>query len=289
LEKAVSVRYFQIMRSARQDTPFFQRLVQLHSVPEGERLRQIADVPYWIDKINLNGNVISGRLCRVQSNNLPPQASVDGRLLPLGVRAIGPNTVWQFHGKLGVLAIETTRNGVNLSKLLAYIRSMCDCRGYSYLPVLNDSALEAARSGRIRELAVRVATPRNLHTIAPDQRSMRSGMIELMGNQIATQMEVRYSARAGDPDLQEGWFTRTVNWLRQEKAADRGTISKLQARIVDEEGHAEILDLLDAQLGTRRELELPDDDPDRDTAIRLNNVADIFRSHLASLEQQFSN
>jgi len=164
---------------------------------------------------------------------------------------------------------------------------MCDCRGYAYFPVLDGTALEAARAGRIRELAVRVATPRNLHTIAPDQRSMRQGMVELMGNQIATQMEIRYSVRARDPDIQEGWFTRTVNWLRQEKAADRGTISKLQARVVDEEGHVDILDLLDAQLGARRALDLPDDNPDRDAAIRINNISEIFNSHLASLEHQF--
>ena len=127
---------------------------------------------------------------------------------------------------------------------------------------------------------------------------MRQGMVELMGSQIATQMEIRYSVRTRDPDIQEGWFTRTVNWLRQEKSADRGTISKLQARIVDEEGHADILDLLDAQLGTRRELDLPDDDPDRDAAIRVNNdrdaairvnnIANIFENHLATLEQQFA-
>lgn len=287
MEKAVSVRFFRITRSAQQDTPFFERLVHVHNTLEGQRLRQIADVPYWIDKTNRNENLISGRLCRVQSNNLPPQASEDGRLLPLGVRAIGPNTIWQFHGDLSVLAIETTRNGVNLSKFLAYIRSMCDCRGYAYFPVLDGTALEAARAGRIRELAVRVATPRNLHTIAPDQRSMRQGMVELMGNQIATQMEIRYSVRARDPDIQEGWFTRTVNWLRQEKAADRGTISKLQARVVDEEGHVDILDLLDAQLGARRALDLPDDNPDRDAAIRINNISEIFNSHLASLEHQF--
>jgi hypothetical protein len=287
LEKAVSVRFFRITRSAQQDMPFFARLGQILDKPDSERVRQIAGIPYWIDKTTRNDSVIAGRLCRVQSNNLPPQASEDGKLLPLGVKAIGPNTIWQFHGDLAVLAIETTRNGVSLSKFLAYIRSMCNCKGYAYFPVLDDAALETARNGRIRELAIKVATPRNLHTVAADEQRIRQGMVELMGNQIATQMEIRYSVKARDPDIQAGWFTRTVNWLRQEKAADRGTISKLQARIVNEYGHSDIPDLLDAQLGTRCELDLPDDDPDRDANIRLNNIAEAFTTHFDALDKQF--
>lgn len=287
LEKAISVRFFRIARKARQETPFFDRLLQLHAVPDAERVRVIADIPYWADKTVRNGNMISGRLCRVQSNNLPPQALPDGKLLPLGVRAIGPNTIWQFYGPLSVMAVETTRNGVNLSRFLSYVRNICDCRGYAIFPVLDDTALEAARAGRIRELAVRVATPTNLHTVAADQQRMKRGMVDLMGGQIASRMEIKYSVQAGDPDIQEGRFMQIVNWFRQEKTADRGTISKLQARVVDEEGHADILDLLDAQLGTRRELDLPDDDPDKDAAIRLNNIADIFQSHLPTLEAQF--
>jgi hypothetical protein len=116
---------------------------------------------------------------------------------------------------------------------------------------------------------------------------MRQGMVDLMGAQIATQVEVKFSVRAGDPDIQERWFTRTVNWFRKERSADRGTISKLQARIVDDEGHQDTLNLLDSQLGTRRELDLPDDDPDRSAAIRLANIAEIFNIHLPSLQRQF--
>jgi hypothetical protein len=287
LLKAVSVRFFRIVRKQRQEVPFFERLAQVHGTPQSDRVQEIEEVLYWVDKTLQNGNLISDRLCRLQSNNLPPQALPDGRLLPLGVRAIGPNTVWQFHRDLSVLAIETTRNGVNLSKLLAYVRRICDCRGYGFFPVLDNTVLEAARAGRIRELAVRVATPRNLHTVTADHRRMKAGMVELMTGELSTQIEIKYSVRAGDPDIQEGRFTQLVNWFRGEKAADRGAISKLQARIVDEEGHVDILDLLDAQLGTRRELDLPNDDPDTDAVVRLTNIADIFHSHLPSLEAQF--
>ena len=246
MDRAISVRFFRITRSDRQKTPFFERLLQIQATAEEQRAQQMSDVDFWFDKMTINGNVFSGRFCRVQSTNLPPRVSHARRLEPLGVGEIGPNTIWQFDGTLAVLAIETIKNGLNLQKYLSYVRAMCDCRGYGYLPVLDDTALEVARAGRIRELAVRVATPRNLQAVAADQRQMKQGMVDLMGPRIATQVEVKFSVRARDPDIQEGWFTRTVNWFRQERGADRGTISKLQARVVDEDGHQDVLDLLDS-------------------------------------------
>ena len=199
LDRAISVRFFRIIRSGQQETPFFERLLQIHATAADQRTQQINGIDFWCDKITRNGNIVSGRFCRVQSTNLPPRVSRNRRLEPLGVGEIGPHTIWQFDGTLAVLAIETIRNGLNLSNFLSYVRAMCDCRGYAYLPVLDDTALEAARAGRIRELAVRVATPRNLQTVAAYQRQMKQGMVDLMGPQIATQVEVKFSVRASDP------------------------------------------------------------------------------------------
>jgi hypothetical protein len=287
LDKTVAVRFYRITRSARQEMPFLQRLAEITAIPEGQRIRRVADIDFWIDKMSINTAVASGRLCRTQSNHLPPKALAGGRLEPLGVPAIGLNTVWQFDTSLSVLAIEASRNGVNLSKLLAYIRNICDCQGYGFFPVIDDAALMAAQAGRIRELSVRVATPANLETVAADQRSVKQGMVQLMGPEIATQIEIKFSVKAGEPDIRPDRFQRIVNWFRGEKGADRGTISKLKARVVADDGSANMLDLLDAHLGTHTDLDLPDDDPDRSATIRLANVARVFETHRDILHRQF--
>jgi hypothetical protein len=287
LDKTIAVRFYRISRGQRQEMPFLQRLTEISAVPEGQRLRQIADVDFWLDKMTVNATEASGRLCRIQSNHLPPKALAGGRLEPLGVPAIGLNTIWRFDGVLGVLGIEASRNGVNLSKFLAYVRNICDCRGYAYFPVIDDAALTAAQQGRIRELSVRVATPVNLETVAADQMSVKGGMVQLMGPELATQIEIKFSVRAGEPDIRQDRFQRIVNWFRAEKGADRGTISKLQARVVEDDGSANMLDLLDAHLGTRSDLDLPDDDPDRSATIRLANVAHVFETYRAVLQRQF--
>jgi hypothetical protein len=289
LDKSVTVKFYRVSASAHaQGIPFLQRLVQICGVPEDQRVCQVSDTDFWMDKLTINNTAATGRLCREQTSHLPPRALPGGRLAPLGIRAIGHNSIWQYEADLSVLAIEVTRNGAGISRMFPYIRNICDCRGYAYLPVLNDAALEAAQQGRIRELAVRVATPRNLETITADQRQIKQGMVELMGSQIGSQIEIRYKAGARDPDIQPSRFLRAVRWLRGEKEADRGTISKLEARIVEDDGHYNTLDLLDAHLGVRRDLDLPDDNPDASAAIRFSNMAQAFDQNRAILQRQFA-
>ena len=249
LDKSILVRFFRITASAHtQGVPFSQRFAEIRAVPEAQRVRQILDIDFWMDNIAVNNNVSTGRFCRSQTSYLPPQALPGGRLMPLGVPAIGHNAIWQYEADLSVIAIESTRSGIGLQKLLAYMRNICGCRGYGYLPVVDDTALAAAQHGRIRELAVRVTTPRNLETVAGDQLQIKQGLVELMGSQIATQVEIRFSVTAKDPDIQPARFLRAARWFIGEKQADRGTISKLQARIVEDDGGANTLDLLDAHL-----------------------------------------
>jgi hypothetical protein len=111
LDRAISVRFFRITRSDRQQIPFFERLLQIQATAEDQRTQRISDVDYWFDKITSNGNIISGRFCRVQSTNLPPRVSHTRRLEPLGVGEIGPNTVWQFDGTLAYWRLKPSRTG----------------------------------------------------------------------------------------------------------------------------------------------------------------------------------
>jgi hypothetical protein len=287
LDKSISIRFYRVTGAGHHDVPFLQRLAQINAIPRGQRVHQISDLDFWMDQIVINGTTATGMLGRRQSNHLPPRAMPDGSLLPLGIPSIGHTAIWQYESNISVMAIEVMRNGVGMQKLFSYIRGMCDCRGYTSLPVLDDTALDAAENGRIRELAVRMATPRNLETVAADQRNVKSGMIELMGSRISTQIEVKFSVSAGAPDIQPSRFRGIVDWIRGEREADRGSISKLQARVVDDDGTVNVLDLLDSHLGTRQDLDLPDDDPVRSSAIRLNNIAHVFNAHRSVLQKQF--
>ena len=137
------MRFYRVIATAHsQGVPFLERLRQIWAIPEAQRVRQVSGIEFWMDKLTIDNNVVTGRLCREQTDHLPPQALPGGRLAPLGIRAIGHHTIWQYEAQLSVLAIESWRNGVGLTRMFPYIRNMCDCRGYSYLPVLNDLLLK---------------------------------------------------------------------------------------------------------------------------------------------------
>jgi hypothetical protein len=218
LDKTITVKFYRITSSARtQGVPFMDRLRQLAAIRENARVRRVNDIDYWMDKLTINNNVAVGRLCRIQTAHLPPQALPGGRLARLGVPAIGPHAIWQYEAEFSVMAIESTRTGVGIDRYLKYVRNICDCQGYGFGPVIDDSTLAAAQHGRIRELAVRVATPTNLEAVSAEQQQMKRGMVGLMGSQIATQIEVRFSVTAGDPDIQPGRFLRAARWLLVDK------------------------------------------------------------------------
>jgi hypothetical protein len=208
-------------------------------------------------------------------------------LVPLGVPEIGQTAAWRYDPSLSVIAIESSRSGLSIGKFMAYVRSVCDCRGYGALHVITDANVEAIKNARIREVSIQLATPKNLHTVAAYQQTMSSGLGALMSENLGTMLEVRYSLRVGEPDIQPGKVERLVRWLRGEHTEHRGDITKVQTRIIDDEGRSDELDMLDVHLQDQRELALPDDDPDRSYEIRKRFLSAAFTKHEATLLAQF--
>jgi hypothetical protein len=98
------------------------------------------------------------------------------------------------------------------------------------LPVSTAQNLTSLRDRRIHEFSVRLATPNNLETTSGEQTSVRRGMIELMGPNISTEVEVSYQAQVRGDDIRPGPVERLTRWLRREKENDRGGISAVEAK-----------------------------------------------------------
>jgi hypothetical protein len=165
---------------------------------------------------------------------------------------------------------------------------MCDCAGYGYLPVTTDTNLAMLRSGRLREFSVRLALPKNLETTSQQQVAIKAGMAELMAPNIAPMVEVSYASRLRQPDLQPGAFERLARWLRRERRAHRGAIDMVRAKVIDADGDAIPLDLLEeVHLRDNSDVTLPDDDPDESYAIRNRHIGRVFEKHRELIHRQF--
>jgi hypothetical protein len=288
LDRSVTAKFYRIVSGRGSAGPFIEHLRFVNASTPDDRIRMIGDIPFWIDKMDIGSVVASGRFCRKQNTNLPPKALAKAELVPLGIPEIGLTVAWRYDANLSVIAIESSRAGLSLMRFLAYIRAFCDCRGYAPFPVMTDANLAIIRERRIRELSIQLATPRNLHTVAGYQQTMTDGMSALMSDHLGSMLEIRYSLRVGEPDISANRVDRLVRWLRGEHENNRGDIVKVQARIIDEEGESEALDLLDVHLKDHRELPLPDDDPDHNYDIRKAFVASAFTRHENTLLEQFA-
>jgi hypothetical protein len=288
MDRTISVKFFRFVGTSRQTEPFIDRLRHIQALPESRRVTDLDGIPFWIDKMAVNGDATSGQFCRRQSENLPPRAPPEGGLQPLGIPQIGHSTAWLYNSRYAVIAIEATRNGIRLKHLISYVRVMCDCAGYGFFPVTTDVNPQRLRDGRLREFSVRLATPKNLETASQQQVAVREGMVELMGANIAPLVEVRYASRLRESDLQLSAFERLARWLRREKQQDRGGIDMIRARIIDADGDTVPLDLLDeVHLRDQSDLTLPDDDPDGSYAIRASHLVRVFAKYRDTIHRQF--
>jgi hypothetical protein len=288
MDRVVRVKFFRIVGAARQTEAFVKRLRHLQTIADTHRVTDLDGVPFWVDKLSATGDTMTGRLCRRQSENLPPRAPAEGGLVPLGIPQIGHTTAWLFNSRYAVMAIEASRNGVRLKHLISYTRVMCDCAGYGFFPVTTDVNLERLRTGRIREFSVRLALPGNLKTASQHQIAVRAGMTELMAPGIAPLVEVTYASRLRDTDLQAGAFERLARWFRREKKQERGGIDTVNARIINADGDSVPLDLLDeVHLTDETELTLPDDNPDESHTIRARHLVRTFTKYQDDIHRQF--
>lgn len=287
MDKFITAKFYRIEARQGASEPFSSKLEILHQTEEDQRCHNIDGVPFWIDNLEHNQDYWTGRFCRKQSSNLPPKATSDTQLVPLGVNAIGQTSAWAYDPELSILVFEANRGGVGLPQFFRYIRTACGCRGYAGLPIVGLEDLAALRDGRLRGLDVKIACPQNLQYVSAEQTAVAQGLSELMGAGIGTQIEVRFSLGVGDEDIKPTRLQRIIQYLRREKEAERGDIKKISAHVLDSEGRPLNLDMLESHMLERQELTLLDDDPDVNYQRIRSFITQCLRKRSAELQELF--
>ena len=287
VDKTTTVKFYRVVQGRGAQMPFSAVLEQLHAIPEAERELEIEEQPFWVDKLSSRGNYWEGRFCRRQSTNLPPRAPKGGGLQKLGVENIGPNTVWRYFSDYSVLAIEAARNGASLPRFFNYIRTICNCRGYAAQPIVRSEDLRKLSEGRLRSLSIQIATPWNLEAVSEEQQNFKEGASKLMAKHLSTNVEIHYGLKVGDPDIAPSAVTRMVRWLRNQKADDRGKVSKIKVKAINADGESEDIDLLESHLSAVADLDLPNDDPDQSFSVRAAFLRSAFSATMPDLTALF--
>lgn len=256
------------MRDEDTQTEFSVALQHIAREELADREQEIEEVIIRLERHETIGNHVCGELIRMQTDNLPPQAASGHPVQPLGVSAIGHSTVFAYDPRLSVLALQLGAS-------------------YSLLPAPTMEAWQKLNSGRVRSVGFRVAHPESLRAVDAQARAVKSGLVDLKGALGTTKVDVTLSMSRGDEDIGKRASLDLFRWFRAEKEEERGGISRLTANVVPAGlEKADLLNLIEAQMGAHATLELPSDDPDQSYAARVAFTRRVLRDHRRAIEAQ---
>lgn len=289
MDKAINVRLFSVETKEAGGLSFSTALQNIGTLGLELRERQIEeDIIVRLERLERVTRVLAGEFVRLQTTNLPPKVARGQPLESLGVRAIGHSAAFAYDMDLSVMALQMSRNGITPSRIGLYSQELASGPGFDILPVPNGEVLAAVRRGGVRGLMFRVAMPNELRAIDNETQSVRRGMIEMKRSLQPARIEIGMTMKRGDVDMDRRRTLAFIGWLQRERQERRGEVSKIAARIAPDEGEAaETLNLLGGQLGDRRTIDLPEDDPQTSYRLRSAYVLQVLRDSRRTLEGMY--
>ncbi len=265
MDRTINVRFFSIENFEGDQTSFADCLRQAARPNLSDREVEIEEgIVIRLERLRaIAPSMLAGQFVRIQSENLPPRAIRGRHLETLGVPSIGHTAAFRYDVARSTIALQLGHNGITAARLSMYMQSLLTVEGFRILPVITDDAWEKLGSGRVRKIMLRIARPQELHAAVPEHRSVRSGFQAMKEAAQTTYVEVSLGMGHADTDISTNRVRRMFEWLIHERSEERAGISKLAAVIRDDAtDETEVLTFLDAHMGERTKLTLPDD-PDR--------------------------
>lgn len=103
----------------------------------------------------------------------------------------------------------------------------------------------------------------------------------------ATNIEVHLTMSPGDADFNKRDVLRFFKWFHAEKEAGRGELRRLAAKIIPEGlEKADLLNLIDAQMGDHSTLDLPTDNPEGSYNARIAFARRVLCNHRRAIKDQ---
>ena len=287
MDKTVNVRIFSV-RKANDTVPDFSAALRgiINLELKQRELETDEDVVIRLERLEENGQLMSGELIRLQISNLPSEAQTGVPVRSLGVASIGHSTIFAYNKATGLLALQLARNGITSSRVAMYVDKMIQNADYDVLPLQSEEIRAALRRGRVRAVRIKTASGDTIEAVDARTRGVTEGFRHFKEALGTSSVDVTLTNDRGSMIPKEtvlGLFS----WFRRHQDSSSGRGNKLRAAVIRPGGgQAEWLDLLNGQMGERQKLDLPGDDPDVNYGIRKAFVEGVLTRHEAAAEEQ---
>ncbi|WP_146747636.1 hypothetical protein [Paramagnetospirillum kuznetsovii] len=289
MDRNICVRFFTVERSGNNAIRFGDALRQIAGIMDlaNRELEVEPEVILRLEKLRDERGMISGEFVRRQTQNLPSRAPHGEPISRLGVDSIGHSTAFAYNPDLSIIALQLARNGVTPMRVMLYVSNILNLSGYQSYPIPTEEGWAALQRGNVRAVLLRVASPANLVAVEPRHTTIKDGLQAMKAAVDTTYVEATFGMGRGDHDMDNRSALNIMRWLWRERSEDRGGISKLGAKVIEDGSSARWLNLLSYHLGGNQTLDLPPDDPDRNFAIREAFVRQVYRDHLDVLRRLY--
>lgn len=281
MDRKITCRFFKI-EAEYPSTPSFEKAcaaaMGLGGDPE-HRQRMVGNVTVRMERFGEAGSFFSGEAVRVQTENIPPEASPKG-LTPLAVGGLGHAIAFRYHPGLQVIAIQFDNRAVSLGRLIDYLRDVDSSYRYKFLPLITEDAWGRYLDGKPRKFMIQLAAPQNLEEVEGPVGVLTDAARALGEMAEAPIITIEVSMGQRRSGFLNGEFvTGLLNYFTNGNGSDED-VRKLCATVaLDDEGGTEGIDFLNEKLKIKDELDLPSDDAEQHYLRRDGFLKRCFEEH----------
>ncbi|MHB9880167.1 hypothetical protein ACSMXM_10940 [Pacificimonas sp. ICDLI1SI03] len=271
MDSRITSRFFRVEKMSAAAPEFEHALsaaLALGAQPK-QRQRELTDgALVRLERNKESGAFVAGEVVRVQTENIPPEAS-DAGLTPLRVGGLGHAIAYRYHPGLKVLCIQFDNRGVSVGKFVRYLKLVDDSFGYTFEPLVTQDAWNRYKDGSPRKLAIALASPANLERVEGDVGALTDAGRRL--GEIADAPIIRIEVSMGTSRggfLDSGFVGDVIKYFTK-GAGKTQDVRQLKATVKAEgvDG-SDAIDFLDEKLSCRDTREFPRDDADKHYAVR---------------------
>ena len=283
MDSNITCRFFKIEAEFDTVPPFEEACLAAFELGDDPEHRQklVGGATVRMERFGKDANFFRGEAVRVQTENIPPEASPKG-LTPLAVGGLGHAIAFRYHPGLKVIAIQFDNRAVSLGRLLNYLRVVDGSHLYKMSPLVTEDAWDRYDDGKPRKFLIQIAAPANLEQVEGEVGVLTDGARQL--GEIADAPMITIEVSMGQRRkgfLDSDFVTGALNYFTKGAGKDED-IRKLSATVgfLDDSG-SEAIDFLNEKLVCKDVLELPKNDADAHYQRRdsfLKNLP-ILRTH----------
>lgn len=270
MDKRITFRFYEVTKAQRHRFEFGDVLMQIGAVRLKDREQHLASDYYVRAEIVESGRgSVFGEFTRIQRTNFPSEIREDGRRPLSTTNPLGHGIVFRYLPGTSQLGLQYDPRTISPSKIEAYVSQLIDGANFELTPIVRQDMWDKFNEGDIRKVSIGIAQPSHLVAVERGGAQAISRSFKDMAEAYeAPKINIELSMGHKKGALAER-IRSTVRHFRTQAVRDQVDVTSMKAKVKQEGGRTEDLDLLEDILSVKDNLQLKDNDPETNYRIKL--------------------